>query len=130
MKKISIRKKFKDIFGVYLLNSISFEGEFDMPIIGNFNNIKCIDYIALYSDIAEYNKTVNTCVSFYQYDHIFDGIHGLYNSILYRDGKRLQKFKERFENVKYIIGPDYSLYGDFPNALQIFNIYKSRLCSI
>ena len=99
-----------------------------MPVVGNFDDISVIDYIALYSDTSEYNKTENTCVAFYQYDHVFDGVHGLYNSIIYKDEERLNKFRERFRKVKYIIAPDYSLFGDFPNALQIFNVYKSRVC--
>ena len=121
MSNYTVRDNFKDIFGVYFLESLSFEGDYDMPIVGNFDDISVIDYIALYSDTSEYNKTENTCVAFYQYDHVFDGIHGLYNSIIYKD-------EERLEGVKYIIAPDYSLFGDFPNALQIFNIYKSRVC--
>ena len=128
MSNYTVRDNFKDIFGVYFLESLSFEGDYDMPIVGNFDDISVIDYIALYSDTSEYNKTENTCVAFYQYDHVFDGIHGLYNSIIYKDEERLNKFRERFKGVKYIIAPDYSLFGDFPNALQIFNIYKSRVC--
>lgn len=128
MSNYTVRDNFKDIFGVYFLESLSFEGDYDMPIVGNFDDISVIDYIALYSDTSEYNKTENTCVAFYQYDQVFDGIHGLYNSIIYKDEERLDKFRERFKGVKYIIAPDYSLFGDFPNALQIFNIYKSRVC--
>ena len=128
MAKYEVRNGFKDIFGVYLLEHLSFEGDYDMPIVGNFDDITKIDYLALYSDVKEYNKTENTCVVYYQYDHIFDGIHGLYNSIIYQDEERLNKFRERFKNVKYIVSPDYSLFGDFPNALQIFNVYKSRVC--
>jgi hypothetical protein len=99
-----------------------------MPLIGCFDNISKIDYLSLYSDLQDYQKTDNTCVCFYQYDHVFDGVHGLYNSIIYQDEKRLALFRERFKNVKYIVGPYYSLFGDFPVALQIFNIYKSRVC--
>lgn len=128
MKNYQVRDNFKDIFGVYLLESQRFEGDFDMPIVGNFDDISLIDYFALYSDLSEYHKTTNTCVCFYQYDHVFDGIHGLYNSIIYQDFDRLEKFRKRFEGVKYIVAPDYSLFGDFPNALQIFNIYRSRVC--
>lgn len=128
MRKYQVRNNFKDIFGVYLLESQNFEGNFDMPVVGNFDDLSLIDYFALYSDLSEYHKTENTCVCFYQYDHVFDGIHGLYNSIIYQDEERLQKFRLRFEGVKYIVAPDYSLFGDFPNALQIFNIYKSRIC--
>ena len=128
MSNYTVRDNFKDIFGVYFLESLSFEGDYDMPVVGNFDDISVIDYIALYSDTSEYNKTENTCVAFYQYDHVFDGVHGLYNSIIYKDEERLNKFRERFKRVKYIIAPDYSLFGDFPNALQIFNVYKSRVC--
>ena len=128
MARYDVRNGFKDIFGVYLLESLSFEGDYDMPVIGCFDNISKIDYLSLYSDLQDYQKTDNTCVCFYQYDHVFDGVHGLYNSIIYQDEKRLALFRERFKNVKYIVGPDYSLFGDFPVALQIFNIYKSRVC--
>lgn len=128
MASYNVRNNFKDIFGVYLLESLSFEGDYDIPVIGFFDDISEIDYLALYSDLQEYQKTKNTCVCFYQYDHVFDGVHGLYNSIIYKDEKRLNMFRERFRNIKYIVGPDYSLFGDFPVALQIFNVYRSRLC--
>ena len=72
MSNYTVRDNFKDIFGVYFLESLSFEGDYDMPIVGNFDDISVIDYIALYSDTSEYNKTENTCVAFYQYDHVFD----------------------------------------------------------
>ena len=127
--KYNVRNTFKDIFGVYLLQNLSFDGKYDMPCIGNFDDLSQIDYIALYSDLQDYNKTSNTCICFYQYDHVFDGVKGLYNSIIYQDEASLNKYKDRFKNVKYIIAPDYSLFGDFPNAVQIFNIYRSRLCA-
>ncbi len=129
MSYYNVRNNFKDIFGVYFLESLSFDGDYDMPLIGNFDDIAHIDYIALYSNVAEYNKTDDTCVAFYQYDHVFDGLHGLYNSIIYRNERKLSEFRERFDGVKYIIAPDYSIFGDFPNALQISNVYKSRLCA-
>lgn len=127
MSKYNVRNNFKDIFGVYFLRTLSFDGDYDMPLIGNSNDISCIDYLALFSDLQDYHKTENTCVCFYQYDEVFDGVHGLYNSIIYQDENRMKKFRERFKGVKYIVAPDYSLFGDFPNALQIFNVYRSRL---
>lgn len=128
MAHLNVRNSFKDIFGVYLLEKLSFDGEFDMPIVSNFDDISKIDYISLYSDKKDYFKTSNTCIAFYQYDHIFDGINGLYNSIAYNMKEQLNKYIQRFKDVKYIIAPDYSLFGDFPVALQIFNVYKSRIC--
>lgn len=110
MSNYNVRNNFKDIFGIYLLESLSFEGKYDMPIIGCFDDVTNIDYLALYRDKSEYLKTQNTAVCFYQYDHMFDGIHGLYNSIIYQDEKRLNKFRERFKDAKWIIAPDYSLF--------------------
>ena len=66
MSNYTVRDNFKDIFGVYFLESLSFEGDYDMPVVGNFDDISVIDYIALYSDTSEYNKTENTCLAFYQ----------------------------------------------------------------
>lgn len=125
----AVRESFRDIFGVWFLEKLSFEGDYDMPVVGNFDDISDIDYLALYSDTAEYSKTANTAVCFYQYDHVFDGIHGLYNSIVYKDDERLAKFRERFKDAKWIVAPDYSLFGDFPNAVQIYNVYRSRVCA-
>ena len=64
MTKYNVRISFKDIFGVYLLETLSFDGRFDMPIIGNYDDVTEIDYIALYSDVSEYNKTNNPVFRF------------------------------------------------------------------
>lgn len=86
-----------------------------------------IDYIALYSDLAEYHKTPNTCVSFYEYDDIIDGKDGLWNCIVRADGPRLEKFKKRFERVPYIIEPDYTVAGDLPPECNAFAVFKARV---
>jgi hypothetical protein len=126
VKKKDLKEKINLNF-VNLANQTYSCGKYDLPYV-NCPNLVNPDYLALYSEKRNYNKTNHTFVCFYQYDHVFDGVHGLYNSIIYKDEKRLALFRERFKNVKYIVGPDYSLFGDFPVALQIFNIYKSRVC--
>ena len=50
MARYNVRNGFKDIFGVYLLESLSFEGDYDMPVIGCFDDISKIDYLSLYSE--------------------------------------------------------------------------------
>ena len=64
-RNYAVRESFKDIFGVWLLKKQSFEGNFDMPVVGCFDDISSIDYLALFSDTAEYRKTENTAVCFY-----------------------------------------------------------------
>ena len=118
-----------DTFGSYVLDNVLVSGKYDMPVIGYFNDY-IPDYFCLYSNPSEYNKTDRTCVCFYEYDSLFDSLYGLWNSIKYKDERRLLKYKERFKNVNFIVSPDYSIPGDMPKAMQIFNIFRSRIVSI
>lgn len=104
-------------------------GKFEFPSISCYSNIKP-DYLALYKDIREYIKTDNTCLCFYEDDIHFDGISGLFNAIYYGDNKLLNKYKERFKNIKCIIAPDYSQLGDLPYIENVYRIYKARLVSL
>ncbi len=62
----AVREPFKDIFGVWLLEKQSFKGDFDMPVVGIFDGISAIDYLTLYSDTAEYQKTGNAAALVHQ----------------------------------------------------------------
>lgn len=89
-----------------------------------------IDYMALYSNPKEYHKTANTAVCFYEYDNVFDNKNGLWNAIYYNETKLLEKFKERFANVKYFIMPDYSLFGNGLDPLNAYNLQRARIVAI
>lgn len=89
-----------------------------------------IDYLALYSKPSEYHKTANTAVCFYEYDKVFDGQKGLWNSIYYDDKKRLKEYKDRFSGVKYFIMPDYSMFGDGLDTSNANNLQRARIVSI
>ncbi len=104
-------------------------GKYDMPCVNANINIYP-DYLALFSEIKDYHKTLNTCVCFYQYDDLFDGIKGLYNAIYYDDKSLLKRFKERFKDVKFFIAPDYSQIGDVHMAENLYRQFKSRIVSI
>lgn len=118
-----------DTFGAYVINNVLVAGKYDIPVVGYFGN-NLPDYLALYSNVQDYAKTKNTCVAFFQYDEQFDSINGLWNAIIHRNSKLINAYKERFKNVKYIVCPDYSITGDMPLCMQIFNIYRSRVVAI
>ncbi|MBR2745822.1 MAG: DUF4417 domain-containing protein [Erysipelotrichaceae bacterium] len=104
-------------------------GELDMPYVV-CNVVPEIDYIALYGQPSTYCKTENTAVAFFEYDIVFDGLYGLYNGIRY-EVKEIQDFYiERFRNVKYFIGPDYSKCGDIPEEENIYRQFMSRIVCI
>jgi len=104
-------------------------GKYDLPYVDCPDNVD-IDYLALYSHIGDYNKTSNTAVCFYQYDNVFDGQYGLFNAIYYNDVKLLEYYKKRFENVDYLIAPDYSLIGDLHTIENYYRLFKARIVSL
>lgn len=70
------------------------------------------DFIALNTEKAKYHYTPATAVSFYSYDRSFDKLNGLYNAIYYKDKRLLKKYKRMYEDLRFVIGPDYSLFDD------------------
>ncbi len=112
-----------------VLNSTESVGKYDLPYIAA-NILAYPDYIAMYSDLKEYNLTDRTCVAFYKYDSIFDGIHGLFNAIYYGVTELKNFYLERFKNVKYFIAPDYSLCGDINHIENLYRIFRARIVSI
>lgn len=122
-------KKPKDTFGAYVIKKAQLCGKYDIPLV-SCDCDEYPDFIALYSNIQDYHYTNKTAVCFYQYDEIFDDINSLWNAIILKKKKLLTKFKKRFANVRFIICPDYSITGDMPLALQIYNVYRSRVVAI
>lgn len=112
-----------------LINKTTCCGRYDMPKVLSPKHVN-IDYLALYSDKNEYNKTNNTCVCFYEYDKIFDSKNSLFNAFYENDIKLLNKYKIRFKDVLYFISPDYSVCGDIPENRNINNVFKSRFVSL
>ena len=112
-----------------LINKTTCSGSYDMPKVLSPSHVN-IDYLALYSDRREYTKTGNTCVCFYEYDKAFDCKNGLFNAIYNDDINLLSEYKERFKDVLYFISPDYSLCGDMPEIVNVYNIFRSRLVSL
>lgn len=112
-----------------LINKTTCCGIYDMPKILSPKHAD-VDYLALYSDKFEYTKTSNTCLCFYEYDKAFDSGNSLFGAIYNNDSNLLNKYEERFKDVLYFISPDYSLCGDIPETINIYNVFKSRLVSL
>ncbi len=128
IKKKSL-KKLLNLNFVDLTNRTYSCGKYDLPYI----KCPCIvnpDYLALYSEISNYQKTNRTFICFYQYDVKFDTINGIFEAIYYNDVKLLKKYKERFKKVRYAIAPDYSEVGDIPRIENVYRLFKSRIVSL
>ncbi len=104
-------------------------GELDMPYV-RCKKIPDIDYLANYSQPSTYFHSKDTCVSFFEYDQIFDGLYGLWNAIYYGIEELQEFYLERFQGVKYFVAPDFSKCGDVPEAENYHRQFRSRVVSI
>ena len=127
-KPIDLRKRLNLSYLEYV-NKTSAEGIHKLPALECNVNI-CPDYIALYGQPSEYHKTAYTAVGFWQFDDVFDGIHGLYNAIYYHDEKLLDYYKQRFKDVKYFFTPDYSQFGDLDDLEESYRLKKARVVGL
>lgn len=129
MKKNKNIKKLLNLTYIDLTNRTYSCGKYDMPYV-KCPNIVNPDYLVLYSEKRNYQKTDRTFLCFYQFDIKFDTIRGLFEAIYHNDTRLLAAFKKRFEGVKYAIAPDYSQLGDINRIENIYRLFKSRIVSL
>lgn len=103
-----MNKRFID--NVRFLQLIKTVGKYDIPLIEKQD-------IDLNSNTKSFNNRNDECVAlhFFIDDYQFDR---LWNNP--------ERYVEMFKKYEYICSPDYSLYLDFPKALQIYNTYKKQ----
>lgn len=85
------------------------------------------DYIALNTEKAKFHLTSATALGFYSYDRTFDKIDGLYNAIYYKNKRLLKQYKKLYENIRFVIGPDYSIFDDIWNVENESRLFKIRI---
>ena len=110
-------------------NNSMVDGNDEFPVVPCYLDI-APDYLCLYGDPKDYNKTNMTCVCFYEFDSEFDGINGLFNAIYYENEKLLNFYKNRFKDVKVFIEPDYSQIRDIELIENKYRQFKARVVSL
>ena len=88
-------------------------GEYDIPQIESiqFNNAEFIGFNYARSAKNPEDKAVHFFLDDYQFNRVWT------------DADRYIPMLQRF---KYVLTPDFSLYTDFPKALQIYNHYRKH----
>ncbi|MCR5308048.1 MAG: DUF4417 domain-containing protein [bacterium] len=126
-----MRDDFKK-YGIYyteITNQSKVDGDDEIPVLPCFLD-EAPDYLCLYGNPADYNKTNKTCLCFYEYDYEFDGINGLFNAIYYKDKKLLDFYKHRFEKVRFVIEPDYSQVRNIEVIEKKYRMFKARVVGL
>lgn len=89
-----------------------------------------------YYGIPEMEATQTTCDKFLRFmdynlvdDHSEYIAHFYYDDYKFIEAWRLsQKYLDKLREFKAVVSPDFSLYTDFPRALQILSCYRRQWC--
>lgn len=90
-------------------------GEYNIPIIQPTYLIDVDNWIGFNYAMTTSKSPENTGVNFFLYDHQFERVWNSPN-----------RYAESLSKWKAVMSPDYSLYTDFPKAVQIFNHYRKH----
>ena len=110
------KKRVKDVFRLWQIEKAEFTGNYGFPVIHGTSKIP--ESIVLFSKCKKEKDVKNKAVHFYEFDETFESCLSSKN--------KLSKMIKIFRNYQSVILPDYSVYRDFPLAMQIFQMYKSR----
>jgi len=107
-----MNSKLNYLNGELAVNAI-FSGTYDIPYIESSGIIP--EKVITFSKCLK-SKDYDCWVIFYEDDRTFER---LWNNP--------HKYLPILGKFKGVVGPDFSLYGDYPIATQLFNVYRSRL---
>lgn len=113
------KKDIKDIWKYWIFKDIKQHGEFDLPLIQKSNVVP--DELVPFNYVNTLLKNPNLDLSKY-YVHFF--IDDYQFNRVWENPKR---YVSMFQKFGGIIMPDFSVYTNFPKAVQIHNVWKSRL---
>lgn len=113
-------KDIKDVFKYWIFKDASQFGEFGLPLIRKSEVIPkgLLPFNYVRSSKMSDEEKKETYIHFFIDDYQFERVWNNPKSYL-----------DSFKKFAGIIMPDFSVYTNFPKALQVYNVYKSRLLS-
>ncbi len=116
----------KDVFLAKRLKNANFNtGFYQIPDLGDVEIEKPLGLV-LWSNRNKCENKSKYGLIFYEYDSKFDGEDGIYNILKYKTDERVQQLVDELKEFAFVVCPDYSVYGNFPNYKQIEAMSKSR----
>lgn len=114
MSKVnSLRGGCVDVFHANLLKNARYDGEYDIPVLKEEHTIP--RKLITFSKAMQEKRDFHQWVCFYEDDFLFERIWN-----------NPKKYVNQLSKFDGIITPDFSVYYDFPMAMQIWNIFRSR----
>ena len=120
------RKSDKDVFLADKLKNANFNtGFYQIPEIDDVEIEKPVGLV-LWSNRHRCKDKSFYGLIFYEYDCKFDGKDGIYNILKYGTEEEIRKLIDELIEFAFVVCPDYSVYGNFPNYKQIDALSRSR----
>ncbi len=120
------RKSDEDVFLAKKLKGANFNtGFYQIPEIDDVE-IEKPEELVLWSNRHKCKDKEKHGLIFYEYDCKFDGKNGIYNILKYGTDDDIQELIEEIKDFAFVVCPDYSVYGNFPNYKQIDSMSRSR----
>ena len=102
-----------DYFHGYLAKEALFTGDWDIPYIESAGIVP--NKVITFSKCLK-SKDYECWVVFYEDDTAFE-----------RFWKKPERYLPILRKFSGVVCPDFSLYGDYPLCIQLFNVYRSRV---
>ena len=116
----------KDVFLADKLKNANFNtGFYQVPEIDYVEIEKPVGLV-LWSNRHRCKDKSHHGLIFYEYDCKFDGKDGIYNILKYGTDDETQHLIDELKEFAFVVCPDYSVYGNFPNYKQIDAMSRSR----
>lgn len=126
LNKCRVRKSDEDVFMAKMLANANFNtGFYQIPEINDVEIDKPKDLV-LWSDRHKCKNKKNYGLIFYEYDCKFDDRNGIYNILKYGSDEEIEQLIDELKKFEFVVCPDYSVYGNFPNYKQIDALSRSR----
>ncbi len=120
------RKSDKDVFLAEKLKNANFNtGFYQIPEIDDIEIDRPVGLV-LWSNRHKCKNKKNHGLIFFEYDCKFDGKDGIYNILKYGSDDEIQQLINEIKDFAFVVCPDYSVYGNFPNYKQIDAMARSR----
>lgn len=114
------KENIKDVFKHWIWKNARQYGEFGLPLIAKSEVVpkKLLPFNYVGSNKLTDEEKKETYIHFFIDDYQFE-----------RVWNNPKAYLARFKKFGGIIMPDFSVYQNFPKALQIYNVFKSRMLS-
>ena len=125
-KAAHLRKSDKDVFMAEKLKNANFKtGFYQVPEIDDVEIEKPAGLV-LWSKKDFCRDKSQYGLIFYEFDSKFDHKDGIYNILKYGTDDEVKQLIDELKDFKFVVCPDYSVYGNFPNYKQIDALCRSR----